>query len=175
MGGRTDPAINAPGNLLCLCRDCHRWVENHRVAAAQQGYLLEQRELPGAADRPVLRGGQWWQMSPDGLRWDWAVPYGPEGYFVQACEVAWTMYLHRAGTDSERMFDGFFPRPVTAQHELVEWYRAGAEQHAVSDAINMVLQDWQIPAADKWDALRSIVTRLYPQIAAEPLGQRGRR
>ncbi|WP_300680716.1 hypothetical protein [Nocardioides sp.] len=44
MGGTSRPELNQPGNLVLLCGTgvdgCHGWIESHRHAAAEAGWLL---------------------------------------------------------------------------------------------------------------------------------------
>lgn len=44
MGGTHDTTVNLPENLMLLCRDCHRWVEENRLEAKRRGYLLNRRD-----------------------------------------------------------------------------------------------------------------------------------
>lgn len=49
MGSTKRPESNLPGNLLALCANCHRWVENNRTKAYCDGLLLGQNETPSLA------------------------------------------------------------------------------------------------------------------------------
>lgn len=40
MGGTSHAWINQPANLICLCRPCHRWAEEHYAEAVAQGYRI---------------------------------------------------------------------------------------------------------------------------------------
>jgi hypothetical protein len=40
MGGTSHAWINQPANLICLCRTCHRWAEEHYAEAVAQGYRI---------------------------------------------------------------------------------------------------------------------------------------
>lgn len=55
MGGTAkDP--HGVANLVLLCAACHRWVESHRAAAYEQGWLIR-RSNPTPADQiPVQTG-----------------------------------------------------------------------------------------------------------------------
>jgi 5-methylcytosine-specific restriction enzyme A len=46
MGGRTDPRINAPSNLISLCQACHTWVELRRTEALDMGLLVRENDDP---------------------------------------------------------------------------------------------------------------------------------
>lgn len=50
MGGSSDPAVNAPSNLMLLCGSgvtlCHGWIESNRTEAYQQGWLLHSGHSP---------------------------------------------------------------------------------------------------------------------------------
>ena len=37
MGGTTNPEIHQPANLVVVCRTCHRWIEENRQLALEQG------------------------------------------------------------------------------------------------------------------------------------------
>lgn len=56
MGGSRDPRVNGPANLLWLCGTgttrCHGWIESHRDAAREAGWLLRDGQDPAAV--PVL-------------------------------------------------------------------------------------------------------------------------
>lgn len=55
MGGsRHDPAINAPSNLVCLCVECHGWIESHRAESYDAGWLVHRRHNP--ASIPLIVG-----------------------------------------------------------------------------------------------------------------------
>lgn len=59
MGGSSDPITNRPVNLVLLCQKCHRWVESHRPAAREAGWLVWQGFDPAPVvlwlpDRRVL-------------------------------------------------------------------------------------------------------------------------
>lgn len=46
MGGRSDPAINAPANLVSLCLEDHQLTESCRREALDMGLLLHEHEDP---------------------------------------------------------------------------------------------------------------------------------
>ncbi|NEW42757.1 HNH endonuclease [Nocardia cyriacigeorgica] len=48
MGGTSDPQINAPTNLVALCRSCHDWIESHRTRALADGWLIPSTGDPAA-------------------------------------------------------------------------------------------------------------------------------
>lgn len=59
-GGTKDPAINATGNLVLVCQECHLWIETHRTDAMAQGWLVS-RYGPGPASIPItVRGLPLW-------------------------------------------------------------------------------------------------------------------
>ena len=37
--GKRSPWVNLPGNGVCLCNDCHEWVEKPRASAIVTGWL----------------------------------------------------------------------------------------------------------------------------------------
>ena len=57
MGGTTEQAINAPANLIWLCRNCHEWIESNRLHAVKMGWLVAANEEP--KDVPLLYLGRW--------------------------------------------------------------------------------------------------------------------
>jgi hypothetical protein len=60
MGGSSDPEINSPANLLCLCSFHHAQAESQRTDAASVfGYCVP--NLPAAFLTPV-RTWQGWQL-----------------------------------------------------------------------------------------------------------------
>lgn len=50
LGGTSDPAINAPSNLLWVCGDgvrgCHGHMESYRTEAHNHGWLLHNNDDP---------------------------------------------------------------------------------------------------------------------------------
>ena len=49
MGGsKHDPLINSPANLVCLCIECHEWIERHRAASYDTGWLVHRRDDPAS-------------------------------------------------------------------------------------------------------------------------------
>ncbi len=67
MGGTTDPAVNTPENLICLCRLHHRHAESFRTEARERtGLCIPSIDL--AAVTPVLT---WygWQLPTAGGTW----------------------------------------------------------------------------------------------------------
>lgn len=40
MGGSKEPWVNQASNGLLLCRPCHQWVESHRTAAEDAGFIV---------------------------------------------------------------------------------------------------------------------------------------
>lgn len=60
MGGTRAVDIHDPSNLLAVCgngtRGCHGWIESHRRAASEQGWLLASGADP-VARACVLRDG----------------------------------------------------------------------------------------------------------------------
>lgn len=72
MGGTTQAAINAPGNLIWLCRDCHEWIESNRLAAVKAGWLVPGNEEP--VKTPLLYLGRWTLLDDGGG----VNPYPPE-------------------------------------------------------------------------------------------------
>ncbi|NEW33807.1 HNH endonuclease [Nocardia cyriacigeorgica] len=54
MGGTRDPQINAPSNLVAVCRPCHDWAESHRTRALADGWLIPSTGDP--ASTPVWSG-----------------------------------------------------------------------------------------------------------------------
>ena len=60
MGGSSDPEINSPANLICLCAFHHRHAESQRTDAAERfGYCVP--NLAAAFLTPV-RSFQWWEL-----------------------------------------------------------------------------------------------------------------
>jgi hypothetical protein len=60
MGGSSDPEINSPANLLCLCSIHHRQAESQRATySAVLGYCVP--TLAAAFLTPV-RSWQWWEL-----------------------------------------------------------------------------------------------------------------
>ena len=57
MGGSRDPLTNGMGNLICLCRVCHDWIERHRADAYRDGWLVHRWEDPGSV--PILLPDGW--------------------------------------------------------------------------------------------------------------------
>lgn len=58
MGGSSDPALNRPSNLVLLCWDCHRFVEQiQRRAAYEYGWLVPSGIRPDL--HPFLLWGRW--------------------------------------------------------------------------------------------------------------------
>lgn len=53
---------DTPGNLVGLCRSCHRWVHDHVVEATAKGYLV-----PSTHTQPKL-GCAWCKRNPKGCR-----------------------------------------------------------------------------------------------------------
>lgn len=56
-GGSKLAESHSAANLLLLCSDGHRWVESHREAALEAGWLVRQGVDP--AEVPVLVLGRW--------------------------------------------------------------------------------------------------------------------
>lgn len=54
MGGTRDRQINAPSNLVVLCRPCHDWIESHRTRALADGWLIPSNGNPAVV--PVRSG-----------------------------------------------------------------------------------------------------------------------
>jgi 5-methylcytosine-specific restriction protein A len=46
MGGSKDPETNSPANLIVVDPACHSWIEEHRMEASSDGFLVPQRESP---------------------------------------------------------------------------------------------------------------------------------
>lgn len=70
-GGSTAPGINAPGNLVDLCRACHGWVEANLGAASASGWKIPLGEDPAVASTvPVVDvSGQETILTDAGTRW----------------------------------------------------------------------------------------------------------
>ncbi|WP_295035092.1 hypothetical protein [uncultured Microbacterium sp.] len=72
MGGTSDPAIGNIANLLVLCGSgvtgCHAWVESHRMAAEDLGYLIRRESrIATPTGTPVRRkDGTLWLLRNDG-------------------------------------------------------------------------------------------------------------
>lgn len=64
MGGTRDESINSPANLVLLCQTCHGWVEMHRTAAREQGWLVSQHADPRY--QPIDHEGQLLFLTSDG-------------------------------------------------------------------------------------------------------------
>lgn len=68
MGGTRDPLINDPSNLVLLCGSgttgCHGWVEMHRTAAREQGWLVSQHADPRY--QPIDHEGQLLFLTSEG-------------------------------------------------------------------------------------------------------------
>ena len=65
MCGTTDPAINGPENLICVCQDCHSWIETHRAQARAEGWLVSQWGDPAAVPLVINHLPVW--LGADGL------------------------------------------------------------------------------------------------------------
>jgi 5-methylcytosine-specific restriction protein A len=50
--------------LVLLCRDCHRWIESHRSAARDAGWLVRQGQDPAAVVVLLPVGPVW--LTEDG-------------------------------------------------------------------------------------------------------------
>lgn len=57
-GGSSDPAINAPSNLLTVCgtgtTGCHGWIGSSPAEALEHGYVVSLNSLEATADVPVV-------------------------------------------------------------------------------------------------------------------------
>jgi 5-methylcytosine-specific restriction protein A len=62
MGGSRSAKINAPSNLLHLCRVCHEWVESNRDAAKRDGLLVRMDEV-AEEHAVVLAAGRVWLLN----------------------------------------------------------------------------------------------------------------
>jgi hypothetical protein len=72
MGGSKDPEINSLSNLMLLCgtgtTGCHGWVEDRRLEAQADGYLVPSWENP--ADVRVLVHKHFVMLLADGTYGD---------------------------------------------------------------------------------------------------------
>lgn len=72
---RSRGGTHTPENLVTLCGSgttrCHVEVESLRAQARAEGWLVPTGVDPAAW--PVLRGGQWWQLTAEG--WVPSVPH----------------------------------------------------------------------------------------------------
>lgn len=57
-GGSSDPAINAPSNLLTVCgtgtTGCHGWIGSSPAEALEHGYVVSLNSREAATDVPVV-------------------------------------------------------------------------------------------------------------------------
>lgn len=64
-GGSKRPDTNLAANGLATCNPCHDWVEINRTEAKENGWLLEQNQIP--EDEPLLyRGHRRVRLTNDG-------------------------------------------------------------------------------------------------------------
>lgn len=75
MGGTSNPAIHEPANLLALCRSCHRWVEEHRTEALEQGWLISQHDPRAPEEVPIYAEAAWWVIDDEWHEYDFSVPF----------------------------------------------------------------------------------------------------
>lgn len=70
-GGSTAPGINAPTNLVDLCRACHEWVEAHFTQAVDTGWKISLTYSPTIARTTVLTqlDGTELLLDDDGSKW----------------------------------------------------------------------------------------------------------
>lgn len=72
-GGTSDPVVNSVANALTLCgtgvTGCHGWVESHRTAAEELGYLIRRESrIATPTGTPVRRkDGTLWLLRADGV------------------------------------------------------------------------------------------------------------
>ncbi|URM87380.1 HNH endonuclease [Gordonia phage Banquo] len=66
MGGTRDQAANALSNLFYVCYPCHRWIEENRAEALEDGYLVSRLSPVAPADVPVLYRGTKRYMNDEG-------------------------------------------------------------------------------------------------------------
>lgn len=64
MGGTKREESNMPAAALAACRDCHRYIEEHRDEALQNGWLVPQHHTP--SEIPVLYRHRWMLLGDDG-------------------------------------------------------------------------------------------------------------
>lgn len=77
MGGRDshEAWINAPENLLLLCRGCHDWIEEHRREARWKGWLLGAGDVPSEVPVHSPVEGVWYLLHGEDYRTPTATPY----------------------------------------------------------------------------------------------------
>lgn len=68
MGGTRDQNINAPSNLVLLCGSgttgCHGWIESHREAARELGWLVPRGF--NSTEIPIIENtGRAWLLDDD--------------------------------------------------------------------------------------------------------------
>jgi hypothetical protein len=67
MGGRSrDPDAHSLDRLVTIGARCHVWVESHRIAAIQYGFLVPAGVA--ATEVKVLYWDGWFQLTADGRR-----------------------------------------------------------------------------------------------------------
>lgn len=75
MGGTSKPEIHQPANLLALCRDCHRWVEENRALALEQGWLISQHDTREPYEIPIYAHGSWYLVNLEWHPYDIPIPF----------------------------------------------------------------------------------------------------
>ena len=75
MGGTSDPDIHQPANMLALCRVCHRWVEDNRTVALEQGWLISQHDTRPPYEIPVYVHGGWYLVNLEWHPYDLPIPF----------------------------------------------------------------------------------------------------
>lgn len=76
MGGTSNATIHDLPNLVALCRDCHGWVESHRVESVVQGWVISQHDGRAPGEVPLFRDGRWWRLTSSG--WELLAGIPPE-------------------------------------------------------------------------------------------------
>jgi len=66
IGSSRDPRINRPSNLLAVCADCHRYVEQHRAEALTAGWLVSRWDDPARVPVLIERGARYVHLADDG-------------------------------------------------------------------------------------------------------------
>lgn len=85
MGGTSADWVNLTSNLVLLCADCHRWVEDHPLEAYRSGWKIRGRDTdPTTA--PVRTRWGWVYLDNDA---QWRGPMYAElrAYFEQDADL----------------------------------------------------------------------------------------
>jgi len=45
--------VNRAANGVCLCNDCHAWVEQHRTEAVRAGFIVSALRVMRPVDVPI--------------------------------------------------------------------------------------------------------------------------